>query len=124
MYCSIRRAARKWSAYYIGVDMVLYARLGPLMLEINARPGVSIQLANNKGLLTGLHKIAALQTIPDSARQRVALAQEIHDSVAPFQKREHQASGIVREENGGGLSDFLDDTKHRQTLAFRMKKAS
>jgi len=107
---------------YIGVDMVLDAELGPLMLEINARPGVSIQLANKKGLLTGLHKIAALQTIPDSAQQRVALAQEIHDSVAPLQTRDHQESCITPEkDNSGGVSDFLDDAKGQQTLAFRVK---
>ncbi len=36
---------------YIGVDIVLDHDLGPLVLEINARPGISIQIANNKGLL-------------------------------------------------------------------------
>ena len=36
---------------YIGVDIVLDAELGPLVLEINARPGISIQIANNLGLL-------------------------------------------------------------------------
>lgn len=35
---------------YIGVDIVLDKELGPLVLEINARPGISIQIANNKGL--------------------------------------------------------------------------
>ncbi len=31
---------------YIGVDIVLDARRGPLLLEVNARPGLAIQLAN------------------------------------------------------------------------------
>jgi len=35
---------------YIGVDIVLDKDLGPLVLEINARPGISIQIANNRGL--------------------------------------------------------------------------
>ena len=35
---------------YLGVDIVLDKDLGPLMLELNARPGLSIQLANNVGL--------------------------------------------------------------------------
>lgn len=35
---------------YLGVDMVLDKDLGPLMLEINARPGLNIQIANDTGL--------------------------------------------------------------------------
>ncbi len=35
---------------YVGVDIVLDKRYGPMILEINARPGISIQIANAKGL--------------------------------------------------------------------------
>ncbi|WP_213877718.1 alpha-L-glutamate ligase-like protein [Pseudomonas sp. dw_358] len=35
---------------YIGVDLVLDETRGPLMLELNARPGLNIQLANDRGL--------------------------------------------------------------------------
>jgi hypothetical protein len=34
----------------LGVDAVLDAHYGPLMLELNARPGISIQIANRAGL--------------------------------------------------------------------------
>lgn len=48
---------------YIGVDIVLDKSRGPLILEINARPGLAIQMASGAGLLprlkwvddTGLH---------------------------------------------------------------------
>jgi len=36
---------------YVGTDFVLDANRGPLLLEINTRPGLNIQLANNDGLL-------------------------------------------------------------------------
>jgi alpha-L-glutamate ligase-like protein len=36
---------------YIGVDIVLDKAQGPMVLEINARPGISIQIANGRGLL-------------------------------------------------------------------------
>ena len=36
---------------YVGADVVLDARLGPVILELNARPGLAIQLANRAGLL-------------------------------------------------------------------------
>jgi hypothetical protein len=39
---------------YVGVDVVLDAARGPVVLEANARPGLSIQIANRCGLLTRL----------------------------------------------------------------------
>lgn len=36
---------------YLGIDIVLDKEHGPLMLEMNARPGLSIQIANREGLL-------------------------------------------------------------------------
>ncbi|KPJ79147.1 MAG: alpha-L-glutamate ligase [Deltaproteobacteria bacterium SG8_13] len=45
---------------YIGVDLVLDATRGPLILELNARPGLSIQLANHRGLLPRLKKVESV----------------------------------------------------------------
>jgi alpha-L-glutamate ligase-like protein len=45
---------------YIGCDLVLDRQLGPLILELNARPGLSIQVANGAGLLPRLQAIEAL----------------------------------------------------------------
>lgn len=42
---------------YLGVDIVLDRDLGPLMLELNARPGLNIQIANRQGLLHRLQKV-------------------------------------------------------------------
>lgn len=36
---------------YLGVDIVLDKDHGPLMLELNARPGLNIQIANREGVL-------------------------------------------------------------------------
>lgn len=46
---------------YLGVDVVLDKRLGPMLLELNARPGLAIQTANNRGLLPRLKNIESLQ---------------------------------------------------------------
>lgn len=35
---------------YIGVDLVIDDDLGPMLLEVNARPGLAIQVANKSGL--------------------------------------------------------------------------
>jgi alpha-L-glutamate ligase-like protein len=44
---------------YVGADVVLDARLGPVILELNARPGLAIQLANRAGLLPRLAAVDA-----------------------------------------------------------------
>lgn len=59
---------------FIGVDIVLDEEFGPMMLEINARPGLSIQLANRQGLLHRVRWIERLPSIPDSIEERVQLA--------------------------------------------------
>lgn len=62
---------------YLGVDIVLDRFQGPLMLELNARPGLSIQLANRTSLLQRLRRVEALETIPDDATERAGLAREL-----------------------------------------------
>lgn len=45
---------------YVGVDLVIDEHNGPTLLELNARPGLSIQIANASGLLPRLQRIEAL----------------------------------------------------------------
>ena len=58
---------------YMGVDIVLDGTRGPLILEINARPGLAIQIANQRGLQERLSKVEALSAIPDNPKDRVML---------------------------------------------------
>ncbi len=58
---------------YLGCDIVLDRDLGPLVLELNARPGLNIQLADGEGLLAKLRPIEALQEVPSSPEERAAL---------------------------------------------------
>jgi alpha-L-glutamate ligase-like protein len=43
-------AAGRTGLGYVGADVVIDANLGPAILELNARPGLAIQLANRAGL--------------------------------------------------------------------------
>ncbi|HMW73587.1 MAG TPA: sugar-transfer associated ATP-grasp domain-containing protein, partial [Cellvibrionaceae bacterium] len=62
---------------YLGVDLVLDRDLGPLLLELNARPGLSIQIANKAGLLPRLQAVEQLKKIERySNLERVAFARE------------------------------------------------
>ena len=59
---------------YMGVDLVVDAYKGPLLLELNARPGLAIQMANGEGLLPRLRNIEALKRPHFSPRERVQYA--------------------------------------------------
>ena len=48
---------------YLGVDIVLDRLRGPMLLELNARPGLAIQVANQAGLR---HRLLAAEKIADS----------------------------------------------------------
>ncbi|HBC58374.1 MAG TPA: alpha-L-glutamate ligase-like protein [Gammaproteobacteria bacterium] len=62
---------------YLGVDIVMDKYLGPMMLELNARPGLNVQLANQQGLGHNLDKVAAITQLPTSVEERLTLAQTL-----------------------------------------------
>jgi alpha-L-glutamate ligase-like protein len=63
---------------YLGVDVVLDRDHGPLILELNARPGLAIQIANREGLMHRILRVdehlAALEK-PEDAETRARWAQ-------------------------------------------------
>lgn len=63
---------------YLGVDIVLDKEQGPLMLELNARPGLNIQIANREG---GLHRYRTIEA-------RAALGKESISARVEFSKRQ------------------------------------
>jgi alpha-L-glutamate ligase-like protein len=68
---------------YVGADVVLDARLGPVILELNARPGLAIQLANRAGLLPRLGAVDAklgpkpVPALPLSLEERIVLGRSL-----------------------------------------------
>ena len=61
---------------YLGADIVLDKRGGPMLLELNARPGLAIQVANQMGLR---HRLAAAAKIADLSQDqgdKIRLARE------------------------------------------------
>lgn len=61
---------------YQGVDLVLDKDKGPLMLEVNARPGLNIQIANRAGLLPRLQRVERDSATMKSLDDRIAYAKE------------------------------------------------
>lgn len=56
---------------YLGADIVLTPDKGPMLLELNARPGLAIQIANLAGLVPRLEKIRKEAPKNLSAKDRV-----------------------------------------------------
>lgn len=59
---------------YLGVDMVIDNDRGPLILEMNARPGLNIQIANRAGLSERTARVEALYDPAASPAERAAVA--------------------------------------------------
>ena len=59
---------------YLGVDMVIDRDRGPLILEMNARPGLNIQIANGVGLTDRISRIDAIHDASASPEERAAVA--------------------------------------------------
>ena len=64
---------------YLGADMVLDVNRGPLLLELNARPGLTIQVANDRGLLPRLRHVESLDEL-----QHLTVEERIEYSVEHF----------------------------------------
>ncbi|KAF1052736.1 MAG: Ribosomal protein S6--L-glutamate ligase [Stenotrophomonas maltophilia] len=74
---------------YIGVDMVLDVDKGPLILELNARPGLNIQIANDCGLTHRAQAVEArieelrIAGVEETPAQRVAFSQSLFGHIPP-----------------------------------------
>ncbi len=62
---------------YVGADVVVDATRGPLVLELNARPGLAIQLANRAGLLPRLRAVDERWQPGLPLAARIALGRQI-----------------------------------------------
>lgn len=78
-------AARSWELTglgYQGIDIVLDIDQGPLILELNARPGLAIQIANSTGLRHRLESVDAARNRLTAIEDRVAFAKK-HFAASP-----------------------------------------
>lgn len=72
----LRSAARAFEVTglgYLGVDIVIDRDLGPLILEMNARPGLNIQIANHSGLSVRIRRIDEIfdSTVDPATRAQI-----------------------------------------------------
>ena len=76
--------AERTGLAYLGADVVIDARQGPVILELNARPGLAIQLANREGLRPRLEAVdtelgpyRSGETPSHTIEERIALGRAI-----------------------------------------------
>ena len=60
---------------YLGADIVLHPDKGPVVLELNAQPGLKIQLCNKAGLLSRLQRVEGLKV--KSVEHGIKIAQAL-----------------------------------------------
>ena len=58
---------------YLGVDIVIDRDHGPLILEMNARPGLNIQIANKEGLACNIKRVDEFFQADDDPHQRAVI---------------------------------------------------
>ena len=71
------RASDQTRLGYVGADVVVDEDHGPLVLELNARPGLAIQIANRAGLVPRLEEVDRRVRPEMHWPERIALGREI-----------------------------------------------
>ena len=69
---------------YIGADIVLDRSSGPMLLELNARPGLAIQVANQAGLMHRMQIAMEIIAGADDPALRIRQAKERFASAPPL----------------------------------------
>ena len=67
---------------YLGADVVLDRLRGPMLLELNARPGLAIQVANQAGLRHRLASAEKIANLTDNQDEKIKLAREYFSSTS------------------------------------------
>lgn len=80
-------ASRAIGLGYLGVDIVIHPESGPQVLEVNAEPGLEIQLANMAGLRKRLERVEELHVT--DAEHGVKIAKALFSS--PFARTREKA---------------------------------
>lgn len=67
---------------YVGADVVVDAERGPMILELNARPGLAVQIANRAGLLPRLRAVDRAWRPDLAVAERIELGRAIAKDAA------------------------------------------
>ncbi len=84
---------------YLGVDIVLDRDQGPMIIELNARPGLSIQVANFAGLAPRVAIVEALEDTDPDPQLRVQFSKQnfaaVRNLIRPRRRTHHTTSALT-----------------------------
>ena len=98
---------------YVGVDIVIHPEKGPMVLEMNAQPGLQIQLANMEGLKKRLERIEDLDVA--DAQHGVSLAKALF--AGRFENRRALKDGIKTVKNDEKVKIILPNRHKVEVMA-------
>lgn len=84
--------------YFAGVDLFIHKDKGPMVVEINAAPGLSIQAANQAGLRRRLERVEDLNILSPKHGVKVAQALFASEFAAKIQSKAEFPIVNIREE--------------------------
>ncbi len=81
---------------FLGADVAIDRERGPVFMELNARPGLSIQIANQEGMLRRLNRIEGLKI--NTTKRGVTLAQNLFGGEIEEEIEEISGKRIIKTE--------------------------
>lgn len=98
---------------YAGVDIVIHPEKGPMVLELNAQPGLQIQLANGEGLKRRLERVDDLAVVDKDHGVMIAKAL----FAGRFENRKALEEGIKTIKNDETIKIILPNRKKVEVVA-------
>jgi len=98
---------------YAGVDIVIHPEKGPMVLELNAQPGLQIQLANGEGLKRRLERVDDLAVVDKDHGVMIARAL----FAGRFENRKALEDGIKTIKNDETIKIILPNRKKVEVVA-------
>ncbi len=106
------KAAQAAKLVYGGIDLFIHQEKGPMVVELNYRPGLSIQVANQAGLRKRLEKVADINVL--NAQHGVRIGQALF-AENYFETDEERRIIVSHREN---LVVFGDNNSSKEVLGF------
>lgn len=107
------QAARAAGYSYMGADLFIHPERGPMIVELNGFPGLSIQLSNKAGLKNRMNRVRGLEVV--DAEHGVKIAQALFSEGVSEKVKTEQ--GMVVISHKPTMTVYGDQRKQRQAQA-------
>ncbi|KUK79006.1 MAG: Alpha-L-glutamate ligase [Microgenomates bacterium 39_7] len=122
------RAANAAKLVYGGVDLFLHQEKGPMVVELNYRPGLSIQIANQAGLRKRIEKVADINVLNPEHGVRIAQALfaenyfETDDEKRPIVNHQEEITVFGDNDSEKKVEAFIKTGRYRSAIASELAR--